>query len=101
MAVAGQRFEPVVRNDGGALTCHPCTSLVGGVRRRWAVNRELTTTDMTVSAHSMSNTSGASSGVLLDEGLIVRRLAPKCGRKCATICASRFLADLSDVYVLR
>ena len=29
------------------------------------------------------------------------RLAPKCGRKCATICASRFLADFSGVYVLR
>ena len=28
-------------------------------------------------------------------------LAPKCGRKCATICASRFLADFSGVYVLR
>ena len=26
-------------------------------------------------------------------------LAPKCGRKCATICASRFLADFSGVYV--
>src|SRR5215218_568176 len=28
-------------------------------------------------------------------------LAPKCGRKCATIWASRFLADFSGVYVLR
>src|SRR5262245_13771233 len=28
-------------------------------------------------------------------------LAPKCGRKCATICASRFRADFSGVYVLR
>src|SRR6476619_2281381 len=28
-------------------------------------------------------------------------LAPKCGRKWATICASRFRADFSGVYVLR
>jgi hypothetical protein len=27
--------------------------------------------------------------------------APKCGRKCATICASRFLADFWGVYVFR
>src|SRR3970282_306556 len=30
-----------------------------------------------------------------------RGLAPKSGRKCATICASRFRADFNGVYVLR
>jgi hypothetical protein len=31
---------------------------------------------------------------------VANDLAPKCGGRCTTICASRFLADFSGVYVL-